>query len=175
MSVDHHADTQTLPMLLRLLKLPAFAAHHEEEARKAETQGVAHTAYLRHLVELELCARRGRRIERLQKASGLPSEKTLATLKLEKLPTKVRHQLPALCEGGFVERAENVLAFGLPGRGKTHLVCAIAHELIQRGYRVLFTATFALVQRLLVAKRDLRLEDELAILDGFDAVLLDSC
>ena len=61
----------------------------------------------------------------------------------------------------------------MPGRGKTHLVCAIGHELIQRGYRVLFTATYALVQRLLSAKRDLRLEKELAILDGFDAVILD--
>ena len=76
MSVD--LQSQTLPMLLRLLKLPAFAAHHEEEARKAETQGVAHTAYLRHLVELELSARRGRRIERLQRASDLPSEKGAA-------------------------------------------------------------------------------------------------
>ena len=60
-------DTQTLPMLLRLLKLPAFAANHEEEGRKAESQGLSHTAYLRHLVELELSARRGRRIERFRK------------------------------------------------------------------------------------------------------------
>jgi DNA replication protein DnaC len=61
----------------------------------------------------------------------------------------------------------------LPGRGKTHLVCAIGHELVMRGYRVLFTATFAIVQRLLAAKRDLRLEKELALLDGFDAIILD--
>ena len=81
--------------------------------------------------------------------------------------------LPTLCEGGFVERGDNLLAFGLPGRGKTHLVCAIGHELIQRGYRVLFTPTYALVQRLLAAKRDLRLEKELGVLDGFDAVILD--
>ncbi len=66
--------------------------------------------------------------------------------------------LPTLCEGAFVERGDNLLAFALPGRGKTHLVCAIGYELIQRGHRVLFTATFALVQRLLAAKRDLRLE-----------------
>jgi hypothetical protein len=78
--------------------------------------------------------------------------------------------LPTLCEGGFVERGHNLLAFGLPGRGKTHLVCAIGYELIQRGYRVLFTATFALVQRLLAAKRDLRLEKDLASLDASDAV-----
>ena len=81
--------------------------------------------------------------------------------------------LPTLCEGGFVERGDNVLLFGMPGRGKTHVVCAIGHELIRRGHRVLFTPTYALVQRLLAAKRDLRLEKELASLDGYDAVILD--
>ena len=90
-----------------------------------------------------------------------------------RLPTKVAAMLPTLCEGSFVERGDNLLAFGLPGRGKTHLVCAIGHELIQRGYRVFFTPTYALVQRLLAAKRDLRLEKELEILDGYDAVILD--
>ncbi len=167
------SETQTLPMLLRLLKLPAFAMSHEEEARKAETKGVSHTAYLRHLVELELSSRRGRRIERIQKASQLPSEKTLATLKLEKLPIKVRRQLPALCEGGFIERAENVLAFGLPGRGKTHLACAVGHELVKRGYSIFFTSSVLLVQRLLIAKKELQLEAELGRLDAFDAVILD--
>lgn len=167
------SETQTLPMLLRLLKLPAFATSYEEEARKAETKGISHTAYLRHLVELELSSRRSRRIERLQKASGLPTEKTLATLKLEKLPTKVRRQLPALCEGGFIERAENVLAFGLPGRGKTHLACAVGHELVKRGYAIFFTSSVLLVQRLLIAKKELQLEAELKRLDAFDAVVLD--
>jgi hypothetical protein len=89
------------------------------------------------------------------------------------LSAKVAKMLPTLCEGGFVERGDNLLAFGLPGRGKTHLVCAIGHELIHRGYRVLFVATYALVQRLLAAKRDLRIEEELEILDGFDAIVLD--
>jgi DNA replication protein DnaC len=81
--------------------------------------------------------------------------------------------VPALCEGGFVERAENVLAFGLPGRGKTHLLAAIGHELVQRGYAVLFTPAYRLVQRLLAAKRDLLLDRQLKRLDAYDAVILD--
>jgi DNA replication protein DnaC len=85
------------------------------------------------------------------RASELPAEKTLATLNRTLLPPKVAKQLAALCEGGFVERGENLLVFGLPGRGKSHVVAAVGHELIRRGYRVLFTPTFALVQRLLVA------------------------
>ena len=113
------------------------------------------------------------RIERYLRDSDLPREKTLATLTRARLPPRSPKILPTLCEGAFVERGDNVLAFGLPGRGKTHLVCAIGYELIQRGYRVVFTPTFALVQRLLAAKRDLRLEKELAALDAYDAVILD--
>jgi DNA replication protein DnaC len=163
----------TLGMLLRALKLPAFAAHHEEVARAAERDGWTFETYLGHLVELELSERRERKICRLRKGSELPAEKTLATLDSERLPTKVKRQLPALCEGGFVDRAENVLAFGLPGRGKTHVVCAIGHELVQRGWSVLFTPTYRLVQRLLVAKKALTLEDELKALDRYDVVILD--
>ena len=167
------APPTSLAMILRALKLPTVARHAEEIARQAERDGWTFSRYLHHLVELEVHERRRRRIARHLKDSDLPGEKTLATLTRSRLSTKVAAILPTLCEGGFVERGDNLLAFGLPGRGKTHLVCAIGHELIQRGYRVLFTATFALVQRLLAAKRDLRLEQELGILDGYDAVVLD--
>jgi len=163
----------SLAIMLRVLKLATVRRHAEEIAQQAEREGWTFARYLHHLVELEIHERRRRRIERNLKDSGLPADKTLTTINRARLPTKVAKQVATLCEGAFVERGDNLLAFGLPGRGKTHLVCAIAHELIQRGYRVLFTATFALVQRLLVAKRELRLEDELAILDGFDAVLCD--
>ena len=167
------APIQSLGILMRALKLPAFSRYAEEVAQKAEREGWTFGQYLHHLAELEVHERRRRRTERFLKAADLPPEKTLATLTRARLPPKVAKILPTLCEGGFVERGDNILAFGLPGRGKTHLVCAIGYELIQRGYRVLFTATFALVQRLLAAKRDLRLEKELAVLDGYDAVILD--
>lgn len=167
------APLASLAMLLRALKLPTVARHAEEIAQLAEREAWTFERYLHHLVELEVHERRQRRIDRYRKGSELPHDKTLATLQRSRLPAKVAKMLSTLCEGAFVERGDNLLAFGRPGRGKTHLVCAIGHELIQRGYRVLFTATFALVQRLLAAKRDLRLESELAILDGYDAVILD--
>jgi len=167
------APLAALVMLLRALKLPTIAQHAEEIAQLAEREGWTFIRYLHHLVELEVHERRRRRIERNLRSAGLPGDKTLATLNRSRLPAKVAKMLPTLCEGAFVERGDNLLAFGLPGRGKTHLVCAIGYELIQRGYRVLFVATYALVQRLLVAKRELRLEDELAVLDGFDAVICD--
>jgi DNA replication protein DnaC len=172
-TIAESSPLAALMILLRALKMPTMARHAEEVAQLGEREGWTFLRYLHHLVELEVHERRRRRIERNQRQSELPADKTLATLTRSRLPAKVAKMLPTLCEGDFVERGDNLLAFGLPGRGKTHCVCAIGHELIQRGYRVLFVATFALVQRLLAAKRDLRLEEELAILDGFDAVLLD--
>ena len=162
-----------LVLLLRALKLPTIARHAEEVAQVAEREGWSFVRYLHHLVELEVHERRRRRIERNLRQSELPPDKTLATLTRSRLPAKIAKQLPTLCEGTFLARGDNLLAFGLPGRGKTHLICAIGHELIQRGHRVLFVATYALVQRLLAAKRDLRLEQELATLDGYDAVICD--
>jgi DNA replication protein DnaC len=163
----------TLAMLLRVLKLPTIGRHADDIATKAEREGWSFAQYLRHLTILEVEERRRRRIERNQNASNLLAEKTLATLNRKRLPAPVAKMVPTLCEGAFVERGDNVLLFGLPGRGKTHLACAIGHELIRRGHRVFFTPTYALVQRLLGAKRELRLEKELAEIDSFDAVILD--
>lgn len=167
------ASRASLPIQLRELKLPAFVTYHEEVAQRAEQGGWPFQDYLVQLTQLELDERHQRKLERLRRASQLPAEKTLAALELSRLPAKVRRVLPSLCEGGFIERAENLLAFGLPGRGKSHVLCAIGHELIQRGYKILFTPAYRLVQRLLVAKRDLALETELRRLDAFDGVVVD--
>ncbi|NJN05514.1 MAG: ATP-binding protein [Rhodobacteraceae bacterium] len=162
-----------LLMLLRALKLPTVARHAEEVAQKAEREGWSLLQYLRYLVELEVQERQRRRIERNLRQSDLPEGKTVATLDRKRLSPSVTRMLAQLLEGRFVERGDNVLLFGLPGRGKSHVACAIGHELVQKGYRVLFTPTYALVQRLLGAKRDLRLEKELVVLDGYDVVILD--
>ena len=162
-----------LILRLRGLKLPAFVSHHGEIASRAEREGWSFVRFLGEMVEIEHREREVRRIDRLRKNSGLDKDKTLATLDLSRLPVKVKRQVPTLCEGGFVDRAENLLAFGLPGRGKSHLLTAIGHELVQRGYRVLFVPTFKLVHQLLQAKRDLTLLAAMRRLDQFDAVLLD--
>jgi len=166
-------DTQSLEMLLRALRLPSFVELHTEVSRRAEKEGWSHERYLYYLAEVELAERERRRTERLLKQSGLSKDKTLDMLKLERFPDRIRRQIPVLCEGSFVNRAENVLAFGLPGRGKTHIVSAIGHELVTKGYRVLFVPTFKMVQRLLVAKRELTLEAELRKLDRYDVIILD--
>ncbi len=163
-----------IPALLRALNLNEIALKSEELTLQAGREGWSHEQYLRVLCELELDRRSKRRTERLLKEARLPDGKTMATLDQDRLPSKLRRQLPSLLEGRFVREAGNILAFGLPGRGKTHLLCAIAHELILRhGLRVLFLPSMHLVQQLLIAKRDLKLESFLRKLDAFDVVLLD--
>ena len=164
----------SLPVLLRSLCLGEMARVLEAVTEQAGRDGWSHEQYLRALCDVEVGRRAERRRERLLKESKLPDGKTLATLEQERLPLRVRRQLSALLEGRFVDQADNVLAFGLPGRGKTHLCCAIVRELIvTQGRRALFCSAVHLVQQLLVAKRDLRLEVVLRKLDGYDIVILD--
>ena len=172
--MDKEIATDGVEMLLRSFHLPTMAALYETALTRAEAEGWSHRQLLAHLCQSEAADRAQRRTERLLAESGLPEGKTLGNLDETQLPAKVRRQLPNLLDGGFVERATNLLAFGLPGRGKTHCLAAIGRELIVRhGIRVLFRPTFKLVGQLLAAKRDLRLESELKKLDRYQVVLLD--
>ena len=163
-----------LGLLLKEFRLPTMTELFEQVAEQAEQQGWGYRKFLLHLCEAEAQDRAERKLERLVKQSGLPGGKNLANLEEAKLPAKVRRVLPSLLDGGLVSRAENVIALGLPGRGKSHFLAALGRELILRHkYAVLFTPTFKLVQQLLAAKRDLRLEGLLRRLDRFDVVILD--
>ena len=167
-------SADTLEMLFREFCLPTMAARFAEMMQSAEAQNWGYRKLLLQLCEAEAADRRERKRERLLRESGLPSGKTLGNLEEGQLPAKVRRQLPTLLEGGFIERAENLLVFGLPGRGKTHFLCALGRELVLRhACTVLFTPTFKLVQQLLAAKRELRLDKLLQKLDRFEAVILD--
>ena len=169
-------------MYLRTLRLPTAAQIIEELIAKAQQEDWSLEAFTRELFEQEIEGRRVRRIERLTKAAHLPVGKTLATFDQKGLPMRIRRLLPNLCSGEFVDRAENILIFGLPGRGKTHLAAAVGFELIQQGRSVLFTPTYRVVGQLLratqsrtywVGKRDLEFERELRRLDRFEVLILD--
>jgi DNA replication protein DnaC len=128
---------------------------------------------LLEVLELEAHERHERRIGRLRRASRLPPGKTFDTLDEGRLPAALVRKLHELAEGDFLDEATNVLAFGLPGVGKSHALCAVGHALVERGDSVLFVPTYTLVQELLVAKRDLALPRALRKLDHFAVLLLD--
>lgn len=158
---------------LRVLRMPTAVEIVAELLNAAVRENWSLENFLKELLEQEMEGRQLRRIERLQKSAHLPAGKTLATFEQEHLPLKLRRQFAQLCTGEFVSRAENLLIFGLPGRGKTHFAAAVGHQLVQAGISVLFTPTFRLVDELLRAKRDLLLEHELRRLDTFEVIILD--
>ena len=162
-----------LTALLAELHLGVMAEHCAALALKAAKEGLSHEAFLHELARLE-CEQRGqRRVERLLHASGLPREKTFHTLDLDRFPAEVRLHLERLRTGAFLEQAVNVVAVGQPGVGKSHALSALGHDLVLRGYRVLWSPTSLLMQRLLAAKRDLRLPAELAKLHRVPCLILD--
>jgi len=158
---------------LKQLHLPAFAEHYAPQAALAVNEGWPYDRYLLGLCELELQEREQRRTQRLLTDSKLPREKTLEAFDRARLKKTVDRQFSVLLEGDFLNRRENILAFGNPGSGKTHLLCALGHELIRKGRAVFFVPCALLVQRLLLAKAELWLEKELKRLDKFDALIID--
>lgn len=162
-----------LQELLTELKLSGIKNCYGEEADLARKQSLSYERYLLELLERESERRRENRVDRFLRESKLPLEKTLQAFDRKRLPRKVDQQVAVLLEGKFLDRNENVLAFGNPGSGKTHLLCAVGHELIHQGHRVLFTTCSLLVQQLLVAKRDLKLPRALKRFSKYEAVILD--
>jgi DNA replication protein DnaC len=164
-------STERVKELLSLFKLPTMAAECVRRFRDAGHDEALDV--LLETLEAEYGERRIRRCDRLLRASRLPPGKTFDTLDDKRLPKGVAPRLHELATGEFLERAVNVLGFGLPGTGKTHAACALGHALVQHGHAVLFTPTFQLVQELLAAKRDLALPRALRKLDAFEVIILD--
>ncbi len=148
-------------------------AARELVSRFVEAEQQPALPVLLEVLDLEAQERHARRITRLRRASKLPPGKTFATLDEGRLPPALVRRLHELADGDFLDDATNVLAFGLPGVGKSHAMCAVGHALVDRGHPVLFMPTYSLVQELLAAKRNLELPRALRKLDHFAVLLLD--
>lgn len=159
--------------LCKELRMPALRECFIQKAEEAVKQGLSPEGYLREVLEIECASRRQKSVERRLRESKLPLEKTFATFQSDRLDRKLKHQIEVLKDGDFLKRRENVLAFGKPGSGKTHLLAALGHELIQQGFRVAFFTCSLLVQELLRAKSQLQLDKHLKRLSLFDALIID--
>ncbi len=158
---------------LKELHLPTVKSCYQEQAHLARQDSLSYEQYLLELIEREREVRRYNRITRILRESKLPLEKTLESFDRKRLPGRVNSQVSVLLDGSFLDRCENILAFGNPGSGKTHLLCAIAQELVQQGRRILFSPCNLLVQQMLILKRDFKLPRFLKQLAKYDALILD--
>jgi DNA replication protein len=162
-----------LQKCFRYLQLSGIRDGYEEIAAKATQEGLSLDRYLLALLERERDVRWNHRVERLMRESRLAPDKTLERFEMKRLPAKAVHQVKALLDGGFLQRRENILAFGNPGSGKTHLICALGNALVRQGRCVYFTMCSLLVQELLLAKRNLQLPRMLKKLAKYEALIID--
>ena len=174
MNATDRIDAGRLSLALHDLRLPAIKLVWPELAGRADKEGWPAARFLVTLAELELAERANRRIERHLTEARLPSGKTLDSFDFDAVPMVSKAQVMAMAAGdSWLAKGANVLLFGPPGGGKSHLAAAIGLALIENGWRVLFTRTTDLVQKLQVARRELQIESAIAKLDKFDLLILD--
>ena len=167
-------DAARLPLLLGELRLPAIARMWPEMTERSDREGWPAARLLSVLAELEVAERVRRRIERHLAEARLPPDKTLDSFDFAHVPMLSKARVMALASGdAWLVKGANLLLFGPPGSGKSHISAALARALIETGYRVLFTRTTDLVQRLQAARQDLALEAAITKLDRYDLLVLD--
>ena len=167
-------DAARVELLLSELRLPSMRLRWATLAEQSDKEGWPAARFLATLIEHEVADRSCRRMERHLAEARLPAGKTLATFDFEAVPMVSKAQVMALASGdAWLEKGANILLFGPPGGGKSHLSAALGLALVENGWRVLFTRTTDLVQQLQVARRDLTLENAITKLDRYDLLILD--
>jgi DNA replication protein DnaC len=167
-------DAARVELLLGELRLPSVKLIWARLAEQSDKEGWPAARFLAAIAEHEVADRTRRRIERHLAEARLPAGKTLDAFEFQSVPMISKAQVLALASGdAWLEKGANVLLFGPPGAGKSHLSAALGLALIENGWRVLFARTTDLVQRLQVARRELTLESALAKLDRYDLLILD--
>jgi len=174
MKTTNAFDAARVELLLAELRLPAVKLVWPDLAAQADKEGWPAARFLAALAEHEIAERARRRIERHLAEARLPPGKTLDTFDFEAVPVVSKAQIMALAAGdAWLDKAANVILFGPPGGGKSHLAAALGFALVENGWRVLFTRTTDLVQRLQIARRELALESAIARLDKYHLLILD--
>jgi DNA replication protein DnaC len=174
MRTNHTADAARISLLLNELRLPAIKTLWPQFTEQSDKEGWPAARFLATIAEHELAERDRRRIERhLAEARLLPG-KTLDTFAFDAVPMISKAQVTAITAGdAWLGKGANLMLFGPPGGGKSHLASAIGLALVENGWKVLFTRTTDLVQKLQVARRELDLEAAINRLDRFHLLILD--
>ena len=174
MTTTNTVDAARVELLLSELRLPTFKLMWAKLAEQSDKEGWPAARFLAALAEHEMADRGRRRIERHLAEARLPAGKTLATFDFEAVPMVSKAQVMALTSGdAWLAKGSNILLFGPPGGGKSHLSAALGLALVENGWRVMFVRTTDLVQRLQIARRELALESMIAKLDRYDLLILD--
>ena len=174
MSKPNAVDAAALNLMLSELRLPSIKSLWPRLTEQADREGWPAARLLAVLTEHEIADRSRRRFQRRLREAHLPGGKTLDSFEFSAVPMVSKAHVMALSAGDrWLDEGANLILIGPPGAGKSHLAAAIGLALIENGYRVLFTRTTDLTQRLQMARRELALESAIAKLDKFHLIVLD--
>jgi DNA replication protein DnaC len=174
MSDTPTVDTARLPVLLSQLRLPTVALLWPALTETADRESWPAAKTLAALMEHEVAERARRRTARHLLEARLPVGKTLDRFDFAAVSSISKARITALAEGdSWLDQGTNILLFGPPGTGKSHLAAALGHAMIDVGYRVLFTRTNDLVQQLQTARHELKLASAIEKLDKYHLLVLD--
>src|SRR5438876_3928048 len=146
---------------LKRLRLGTLADRLDATLGEAARVQPTYIDFLDQLLRDEMAAKQRRRIEMGIQIAHFPSVKTLEDFDFKFQPSIDAKLVRELATGRFVAGAENVLLFGPPGVGKTHLAIALGRAAIETGHTVLFVTATALIASLAKAHLEGRLTDQL--------------
>lgn len=165
--------SEVLSESLKSLRLFTICEQYEQVSQQCAVEKINHIEYLRLLVNMELEQRQHKKIKRLMKQSRIPRSKSIDDFNVERLPDIDRTTINKLAKGDFIDKAENLLIFGNPGTGKTHLTIALTQEWCSSGRKVLFISAAELIQDLIKAKHDLTWNKKIESINKNDVLVID--
>ncbi|MBF0207291.1 MAG: ATP-binding protein, partial [Oligoflexia bacterium] len=163
----------SLEMNLKELRLQTILKHYSQYAREIIEENSSYEQYLYLLTDKELDVRYNRRVKDLLRTANFPREKKLSDFNFDTISAIRKEVILELCQGHFLNDNSNIVMFGPPGTGKTHLSIAIGRELCLKRKKVIFFTGCSLVQELNRAKKNLTLTKTFKKLSGFDLVIID--
>jgi len=147
-----------LDSYLRELRLPTFLNNYRQVAEDAARTQLSYDRYLLALAEQELAGRESKRQQQRIKTAHFPVLKELADFDFTCLTSPTQAQVMALSAGHYLRPAEPVILVGNPGLGKSHIAIALALAACRQGQKVRFYNVAALVNELLAAQTEQRLQ-----------------
>lgn len=146
-----------LEAYLKKLKMPQAAKTYESLAREATDNNLSYEEYLLGVLEQEIHQRENNRIQRGIRQAAFPVIKTLENFDFKAIPSLNKPKVLKLMQGEYIRKKENIILVGSSGVGKTHIATALGYEACRQGLRVKFFTAAGLINELLAAQQEYRL------------------
>lgn len=141
--------------------------------KHAEEKNLTYTEFMDNALESELMYRRDRAKDKRIKEAGFPYRKRLEDFDVSFQKSLSEKQLKQLSELKWIEQLYNLIFFGPPGVGKTHLSIGLAYKAAEEGYKVSFTTMTTLVHTLRTAEISRRSKVKLNRIYNSNLIVID--